>query len=178
MHNTGSEPGSPLEARGWDGDPPSTERSLLRKSNYQLTSWDYSFTEDSWLRKAGCRYNFLGRKWASHLLPHDWICIAPMSPQRKFHLVLYWGHRGGSDGRNCKSPILLDKQDERNTHTHTHSRSKCGCHNKYRSRILKKTAYKTIKIVDWSRKCLELKLILWNSLTKTSKQVCLECSKA
>ena len=34
-------------------------------------------------------------------------------------LMLYWGHGGGLDGSNCKSPKLLDKREERNTHTNT-----------------------------------------------------------
>lgn len=33
--------------------------------------------------------------------------------------MLYWGHGGVLDGSNCKSPKLLDKQDEGNTHTAT-----------------------------------------------------------
>ena len=101
MHNSESKPGSLLKARGWDGALPSTEvywEKAIISSHLETT---VSQGILGWGKQAVDITSWAGNEPAT--------CC----------LTLYWGHGGGLNGSNCKSPKLLDKQDEGNTHTVT-----------------------------------------------------------
>lgn len=147
MHKSELKPGSLLKARGWDGALPSTEvywEKAIISSHLETT---VSQGILGWGKQAVDITSWAGNEPAT--------CC----------LTLYWGHGGGLNGSNCKSPKQLDKQDER-THTQSHSHSECGCQNKWKRRTLKKRAHKAIRIVPWSMKCLEIKWIYWNCLKR------------